>query len=174
MSRVVVVRHAKSDYPWGVSDHDRPLNDRGRRDAPMVGEWLDANLTWEGAVGPIVVVSTATRAQLTWGRAAERLSERWASVERRDESRIYEAPVSDLVDVVRETGQETDTVILVGHNPGVAALVWTLAQPSGLRDEACQKFPTSAVAVLESAQPLATAVDEPGAFTVTHFVVPRG
>ena len=72
--RLVLIRHAKSDYPWGVDDHDRPLNERGRRDAPQVGAWLDEHLTWGAAGAPAVRVSTARRAQLTWTLAGSRLT----------------------------------------------------------------------------------------------------
>jgi phosphohistidine phosphatase len=173
-ARLVVVRHAKSDYPWGVVDHDRPLNERGRRDAPEIGAWLDAHLDWDAAEPPVVLVSTARRAQLTWGLARERLSARWQEVEVLDEPRIYEAYVGALVDVVREAGREHPTVVLVGHNPGLAELVERLAVDDDLKAEATSKFPTSAVAVLESDVDLPQALDQRDTFRVTAFAVPRG
>jgi phosphohistidine phosphatase len=176
MSRLVVVRHAKSDYPWGVSDHDRPLNDRGRRDAPALGAWLDAHVTWSDRA-PTVLVSTARRAQLTWGLARSSMSEAWGTADVRDEGRIYEAGVGTLIAVAREVAgeaDEPDTLVMVGHNPGLAGLVHAMALPTALRDEATSKFPTSAVAVLESAEPLSAALAQPGGFSVAAFAVPRG
>lgn len=175
MARLVVVRHAKSDYPWGVDDHDRPLNERGRRDAPALGVWLDANVTWT-AEPPLVLVSSARRAQLTWGLARGAMSARWDEAEVRDEPRIYEASVGALVAVVREAADDdaSATVLLVGHNPGLAGLVLETAAESTLQLEATEKFPTSAVAVLESDGSLADALDQPGGLRVTAFAVPRG
>jgi len=173
-SRLVLVRHAKSDYPWGVDDHDRPLNERGRRDAPAVGRWLAEQITWSEGDEPVALVSTATRAQLTWGLASAELGDRWQEVPVIGESRIYEAPVSALLDVVREAGRKSRLVVLVGHNPGLAGLVLYLAADDALRREATAKFPTSAIAVLEAEQPLAEAVDMPGSMRVSAFAVPRG
>jgi phosphohistidine phosphatase len=173
-SRLVVVRHAKSDYPWGVDDHERPLNERGRRDAPALGGWLDAHVTWPAARAPIAVVSTARRTQLTWGMARARMSDRWEHVDVVDEPRVYEAAVRDLLEAVQEAAAEHDTVILVGHNPGLAQLVLYAAAPSALREEATSKFPTSAVAVLESPLDLGDALVRPGGFEIASFAVPRG
>ncbi len=53
--RLVLLRHAKSAYPPGVADHERPLNDRGRRDAPEAGRWLDAHITWTAHTAPRVL-----------------------------------------------------------------------------------------------------------------------
>ena len=174
MPRLVLVRHAKSDYPWGVSDHDRPLNDRGRRDAPEIGRWLDGHASWPEDQPTVVVVSTARRAQLTWGLATTRLSPRWAAVPVEDEARIYEAPASALLDVVGERAAWASTVVLVGHNPGLCDLTRLLAAPSDLRDTATAKFPTSAVCVLESERPLAEALRHGGGFSVSEFAIPRG
>lgn len=173
-SRLVLVRHAKSDYPWGVDDHDRPLNERGRRDAPAVGRWLAEHVSWPDDVEPVVVVSTARRAQLTWGLASAELGEHWATVPVIDEARIYEAPVSALRDVVREAGRASRLVVLVGHNPGLAGLVLQLAADDDLRREATEKFPTSAIAVLDAQRPLDEVVDQPGSMRVSAFAVPRG
>jgi phosphohistidine phosphatase len=171
-SRLILIRHAKSDYPWGVDDHDRPLNERGRRDAPGIGDWLEEHVSWERP--PVMVVSTARRAQATWDLARTRLSDRWRDVDVMDEPRIYEAPMSELCDVVAEAAQRTDTVVLVGHNPGVAAVTHHLAVPDDLRDEATAKFPTSAVADLVSDADLVTAVRRQGAFRMAAFFVARG
>jgi phosphohistidine phosphatase len=122
----------------------------------------------------MVVVSTARRAQLTWGLAATRLSARWSSVRVEDEARIYEAPPSALAEVARERAVDAETVVLVGHNPGLAGLVLALAQPSALRDEATAKFPTSAVCVLSADEPLEAALVGERRFSVSAFAVPRG
>src|ERR1700761_5387448 len=68
--QLVLLRHAKSDYPEEVPDHDRPLAKRGRRDAPVVGRWLAES----GHVPDAVVCSTALRARETWELAAAALA----------------------------------------------------------------------------------------------------
>ena len=173
-SRLVLVRHAKSDYPWGVVDHDRPLNERGRRDAPALGAWLDTHIEWDDGEATVVRISTARRAQLTWGLAHTRLSERWDAVDVADEPRIYEASASALIDVVGSVPQDTRTLILVGHNPGLADVVLALSRADEMRDAVTEKFPTSAVAVLESELPLPLAVTRMRSFRVVEFAVPRG
>ena len=172
--RLVLVRHAKSDYPWGVDDHDRPLNERGRRDAPEIGAWLDAQLAWAPGRAPAVRVSTARRAQLTWSLASGRLSDRWGEATVQDEERIYEAPVAALREVAAEAALDADTVLLVGHNPGLAGLIHSCADDDPLRRQATAKFPTSAIAVLECPGPLGEALAADRAFRVTAFAVPRG
>ena len=173
-SRVIVMRHAKSDYPWGVSDHDRPLNDRGRRDAPAAGRWLEEHVHWPTDRPPLILVSTARRAQSTWGLASGQLSPRWGAATIQDEPRIYEAGTRTLLSLVTEAAQHSDTVMLVGHNPGLASLIDALAIAEPATWEATAKFPTSAVAVLSAGLPLAEAAQGDHAFRVTAFAVPRG
>ena len=57
-SRLILLRHAKSDYPLGVPDHDRPLNERGRRDADAAGAWLAEHRDeiFAGSVTAVVTV----------------------------------------------------------------------------------------------------------------------
>jgi phosphohistidine phosphatase len=172
--RLVLVRHAKSDYPWGVDDHDRPLNDRGRRDAPALGAWLDTHVAWPEGDAPVIRVSTARRAQLTWGLARTRLSKRWDAADVADEPRIYDAGLATLLDIVGGAPAGTRTMVLVGHNPGMLELVLALCAADARRAEATAKFPTSAVAVLESDVPLGEAVRADRAFRVADFAVPRG
>lgn len=130
--RLVVLRHAKSDWSHEVPDHDRPLAERGRRDAPAAGRWIAANV---GTVD-LAVCSTATRAQQTWQLAGV------STKDVRDEPRIYEASTGDLLDVVQGFPDEAATVVVIGHNPGLSMLVSAL---SGVRTE----LKTAGIAVLE-------------------------
>jgi phosphohistidine phosphatase len=173
-ARLVLIRHAKSDYPWGVVDHDRPLNERGRRDAPALGAWLDTHVSWAAGSAPVVRISTARRAQLTWGLVRTRLSDRWDVADVADEPRIYEAGIGTLRDVIASTPSARRTLLIVGHNPGLADLILSLCIADDRRAAATAKFPTSAIAVLETDLPLGAAVREARAFRVTEFAVPRG
>jgi phosphohistidine phosphatase len=135
--RLVLLRHAKSDYP-DVPDHERPLAKRGRKDAPRVGRWLAAS----GYAPDAVVCSTAVRARQTW----ELLAPALAAPVVRYEPRVYEASVLGLLMLVREFDPEWGTVLLIGHNPGMAELTAGLADPP---PDPPAEFPTAAVAVLE-------------------------
>ncbi len=143
LRHLLVLRHAKSAWPQGVPDHERPLAPRGRRDAPAAGRALaEADL-----LPDLAVCSTAVRARQTW----ELASAQWGTPPPvRFERRVYAADVSDLLAVVHEAPAQVDTLLLVGHNPGLEELVLDLAG-DGLDDaldEVRLKFPTSAIAVL--------------------------
>jgi phosphohistidine phosphatase len=140
--RLVLVRHAKSDWPEDTADHDRPLAARGRRDAPLVGRWLAAGHYLPDAV----VCSTARRARETWDLASATLANvSGAAPVVRHESRVYEATVLGLLMLVRELPDEHRVVAIVGHNPGIAELAVGLTAPP---PQPPASFPTAAVAVL--------------------------
>ncbi|MER5840236.1 histidine phosphatase family protein [Streptomyces prasinus] len=166
--RLVVLRHAKSAWPEGVPDRDRPLAARGERDAPAAGRAL------AGTVGPpgLVLCSTAVRARRTWELAA---AEWDAPPPVRYEPRLYAAGVPELLAVVREVPADVGTLLLVGHNPGLADLVLALAGDGAddTLDRVRAKFPTSAVAVL-SWRGTAWRDLAPGAALLTAMTVPRG
>jgi phosphohistidine phosphatase len=116
MRRLVVVRHAKSDWPDGVADVDRPLAARGRRDAAAAGPWLADHLP----PLDLVLCSPAVRARETWRLAAAGLAPA-PPVEVRDE--LYGAPAGTLLRVARQLPGDARTVAVVGHNPGLAEVV---------------------------------------------------
>ena len=166
MRTLILLRHAKSAYPPGVSDHDRPLADRGRRDAPAAGEWLASHC----AAPDLVLVSTARRAQETWDLAKPHLP---AFGDVRDEGRIYEAATPVLRDIVATLPGSAGTVLVVGHNPALEDLAVSLATdgvPDALGSMA-MKYPTCGIAVLTG--------DGAWADMLRHarlaaFAVPRG
>lgn len=131
---LVVVRHAKSDWSYGLPDDQRPLADRGRRDAPAIGRWLAQHV----ARPDVVVCSPAQRAQQTWQLAGACLDQQPPV---RHDPRVYGASPDTLLGVLAELPEEARTAVLVGHNPGLTELVTVL---SGELHE----LKTSAVAVL--------------------------
>ena len=109
-----IARHAKSDWNDStLSDFERPLNKRGKRDAPFM-----ANVLKEKGINPELILSSpATRAKTT----AEHYHETLGGELRFDE-RIYEASHISLLYLVQEMFQEVDNLMIVGHNPGLTAL----------------------------------------------------
>lgn len=124
-----MLRHAKSDWPEGVPDHDRPLAKRGNRDAPKVGQWLAAH----GYLPSVVVCSTSQRTRQTWDLVAAELP---SAPEVTFDQRAYGASAQTLLYLARELPGECRTALLIAHNPGVSEFAGV-----GL--------PTAAVAVLE-------------------------
>jgi phosphohistidine phosphatase len=146
MLRLMLLRHAKSNWPIGVADRDRPLAARGREAAPMIGRYLADELL----LPDLVLVSPALRTAETWQLVAPMLPEKPSS---QYEPRIYEAKPERLLRVVQETGAGVRTLLMIGHNPGFEELS---AQLTGHGDRyaaarMAQKFPTCGLAVLDFA-----------------------
>ncbi|MFJ3171977.1 SixA phosphatase family protein [Streptomyces roseus] len=163
----MILRHAKSAYPDGVPDHDRPLGPRGLRDAPAAGRLFARSF----GVPDLVLCSPARRARDTWDLAAAEL-DRTPPV--RHDPRLYAADARDLLDVIREVPPEVGTLLLVGHNPGLEDLLLLVAAAAvgDALERARTKFPTSAVAVLALRGPWSDL--GPDAALLTDLAVPRG
>ena len=138
MKRLVLVRHAKSSWKEdGLADRDRPLNRRGKRDAPMLGERLAAR----GIAPDRIVSSPARRAQRTARVLAAALDYPADAIETAEE--IYEASVDTLFHRVRCLDEADQTVVFVGHNPGFTELCNLLTGAQLIN------LPTCAAALLE-------------------------
>jgi phosphohistidine phosphatase len=141
--RIVLLRHAKADWP-AVPDHERPLAERGRLDAPAAGRHL-AGL---GIPVDLVLCSSAVRTRETWKLAAHELPHRPRTVY---EDRVYDATLGDLIALLTETPAEVADLLLVGHNPGMHALADALsgqADRDALARLSRTGFATSGVAVV--------------------------
>ncbi|MFE5670770.1 SixA phosphatase family protein [Agromyces sp. NPDC056523] len=117
MKTLVLVRHAKS--AWGdptLADHDRPLNDRGRHDAPEMGR----RLRERGIAPDAILSSTAVRARSTAEAIAEELGAA-DGVLALDE-RLYGSSPETILSVVAEVDDELTTVLVVAHDPGMSDL----------------------------------------------------
>ena len=134
MKTLLVLRHAKSSWSHtALDDHERPLNKRGRRDGPRMGE-----LVREHRLTPdVVMCSDAVRARLTAEAVAE--AARYAGEILLDPLLYLASPpgILAVLRTVRET--QAGTVMIVGHNPGLEELV---AQLTGEQ----QDLPTAALA----------------------------
>ncbi|MFF4753985.1 SixA phosphatase family protein [Streptomyces sp. NPDC002514] len=141
--KIVLFRHAKADWPQ-VTDHERPLAERGRMDAAVAGRRLADN----GLSFDLALCSTAVRTRETWKLAVQELPHRPKTVY---EERLYEASPGEIIAVLNEVPDDIRTLILIGHNPGVHGLAEIL---SGTADGAAHErmerrgFPAAAFAVL--------------------------
>lgn len=164
--QLVVIRHAKAGE--APRDIDRPLTERGHRDAAAIGAWLKR----QGIAPDRAVVSPAARAMQTWSGVAAGLGRPPEPV---IDERIYENSMDLLFDIVAETPDDVQSLVLVGHNPAFAALATELDDGQGepeARREMRAAFPTSAVAVFELTGPWA--VVAVGTGTLTAYAAPRG
>ncbi|OBA70600.1 hypothetical protein A5641_12175 [Mycobacterium sp. 1554424.7] len=161
---LLLMRHAKSDYPEGVPDHDRPLAPRGIREAGLAGDWLRANVSGVDAV----LCSTATRARQTLDRTGIDAPVRYSG-------RLYGATPGTMIDEINRTADDVGTLLVIGHEPTMSGLALVLAEDDGTNiavvERISTKFPTSAIAVL--AVPGAWKGLEPGRAALTGFEVPR-
>ena len=163
-STLILMRHAKSAYPEGVGDHDRPLNARGRRDAPVAGHLLSQYL----ATVDLALISTAVRAQQTWqlARPALRVTAQF------DVPQLYLASPDTMLRRIRAV--DVQRLVVVSHNPGTEDLAERLTHNTTSEQyrRMRTKFPTAAFAVLESDEPFAQWGF--GAATLRAFEVGRG
>jgi phosphohistidine phosphatase len=117
MRTLYLLRHAKSSWSdTSLRDFDRPLNDRGRESAELIGKRLAS----ENLSAPLVLCSPALRTRET---AEIVLKNSKVRVEERFDKRIYEASVRDLVEVISEVPDDKQIAILIGHNPGLEELL---------------------------------------------------
>lgn len=167
MHTLILLRHAKSDWPDGVADHERPLTERGRRDAPRTGAWLVA----EGRVPERAAVSTAVRTRQTYALAAEAFGTEPETVFL-DE--LYGASPGDMLEVIRATPESVGTLLVVSHNPGTQHLAAILADEShpDLVARVHARYPTNTATVLEFDGEWATL--DPGGASIVAVESPRG
>jgi len=136
LKTLLLLRHAKSSWAdAGLDDHERPLNQRGRRDAPRMGD-----LVRQLRLLPDVIISSdAVRARLTAEEVAE--TARYAGKILLD-PRLYLASPDSIVGVLQTVPHtKAETVMIVGHNPGLEELI------AGLTGEH-HDMPTAALAQL--------------------------
>ncbi len=139
MKKLLLIRHGKSSWNSpGLSDHDRPLNDRGRHDAPRIG----AALAQRGVSPDVIIASTAVRAFSTAKIVASELS--FSEDDIVTDADIYLASPGTLIRVASQIDESVDTALIFGHNPGMHELAIEL---SG--GEYIERFPTLSVARLE-------------------------
>jgi len=118
MKILSIVRHAKSSWKDGsLSDRKRPLNKRGERDAPVMGKRISDH----GIRPSLIVTSPATRARTTAKIIAGELNYPTEFLQREDH--LYLASLDEILDVIVAQDDSFNSLMVVGHNPGLTDLV---------------------------------------------------
>ena len=145
--RLMLLRHAKSEKAEpGLRDHERRLNDRGKRDAETIGAYLARH----GLLPDLVAVSTSQRTRQTWEHVAAMLS---ASPPASFEERLYNAGTEAILAVVKETKPAVRTLMVIGHNPGLheGARLLIASGDVEARERLNEGLPTTGLAVIDFA-----------------------
>jgi phosphohistidine phosphatase len=157
---LMLLRHAKSSWKDpGCSDHDRPLNKRGKKAAPRMGRLL----CQQKLVPDRIVTSTAKRAHTTAQAVAE---ESGYEGQMQLSPELYLAAPASYIDVLRRLTGDPSRVLAVGHNPGIAGLAEHLTG-----DEV--EMPTAALAVISLAIESWDELSVHAAGVLVHFWCPK-
>ncbi|MEP5759183.1 MAG: histidine phosphatase family protein [Litoreibacter sp.] len=142
--KLILLRHAKSSWDdLSLSDHDRPLNDRGRGDAQAIGRWLEH----EGHTPIQITCSTAIRAAETCEIVCSQMS---TPPDVKHISGLYHAGPDRILREIRKYSDET--LMIVGHNPGFADIAGMLVTTSP-KHAHFHRYPTASTLVLECGIP---------------------
>jgi phosphohistidine phosphatase len=131
MKTLLLMRHAKSSWKESnIPDHDRPLNRRGKHDAPLMGKLLrDQKMNLD-----LIISSTALRAETTANLIAKAVKYK---VEIILDKSIYNAGPTDLLTILSNCSDEYNSILLVGHNPTVEETVQMLTNSPEITMATC-------------------------------------
>jgi phosphohistidine phosphatase len=160
--RLILTRHAKSDWSTpGEADHDRPLNARGRSQAPLVGRWLASRRD----IPDRILCSDATRTRETLDLILPQLP---GSPETALVPSLYQAPPEVILSAIQV--QHVSVLMVIGHNPGLTEAARRLAHTAPLHPRFTD-FPTAATAVLDFTEDAWSEIGW-GRGTLRDFVTP--
>ena len=157
---LVLMRHAKSDWSDGsLSDHDRPLNKRGRQDSPKMAQWLSQI----DRVPDLILCSSAARTRET----TDLLCNQWLSPPTKSISdSLYLASPDAIMYTLANEGGNAKCLMVLAHNPGMGQLV------SVLSNQAIE-MPTAAAAVFQVKADSWQAVGSSAQYTLLEFMRPK-
>lgn len=157
---LILMRHAKSD--WGdeaLTDHDRPLNSRGRRDAPRMARWLES----VGLVPDRILSSTAQRTRET----VSLMSQAWTnSPHTMFRESLYLATAETMLQSISQQGRDASRLMVLAHNPGIAHLV------SHLSDQFVD-MPTAAIAIFQLEKMAWNRIRPDQTMNLVHYMRPK-
>ncbi len=166
MKKLILMRHAKSDWNTDAkSDRDRPLNKRGRRDAPAMGAWLNDN----GYRPDRVFSSPSLRTRQTVELVMEELELKKKQVSWVED--LYHPGLSDMLKLLHEGQEDCQALMLVSHNPGLEELLLYLSRDTPVLSDSGKLLPTAAIAVL--CCDAATWLTGEGSYSLESLVRPR-
>ena len=162
MRRLILFRHAKAEPRGpGEDDFDRPLSARGREDAALIGQALAA----DGLIPDCALISPARRTAETWICARDPFPRIRAELNRN----LYNAAAEDIRAAIESVADRCDTLIVIGHNPGIHELAVELLVEAGASgavvEPVAARFPTATAAVL--------AIDEVGRASLDGFLLAK-
>jgi len=136
MKRLYLIRHAKSDKDdLNIKDISRPLNERGKEDALLMGRELAQHI-----IPDLILSSSARRTKETAAWIMQSVNKTKLLYD----DRLYDTSKEDILRVISEVGDTLDTLFIIGHNPGIHELIEYL---SGKK---LKRVPTCSVALLEA------------------------
>ena len=165
MFELILMRHAKSDWHSHTADIDRPLNDRGARDAARMGAYLKQM----SLIPDTMIVSSAQRTQETAALLSDKLP-----IDEKNiilEKALYLAGVETLRETIEIYAREGKRLLILAHNPGMDYIVSYLAsEPPPLSDSG--KLMTTCAAACFSMESL-DALKKPGQGTLKSLIRPK-
>lgn len=166
MRRLILFRHGEAQHPAGMNDRERVLTGAGRAQVRLAAGYL----RHAGLMPDFAAVSPATRTRETWGELSAVFDR---DVPVLSEQRLYNAGAETVIDVIRDTDDDAEAAMVVGHNPGLQDVALFLA---GSGDGAAamrlaRGLPTAGFAVLAFEGSWAQAGG--GVMRLERFVVPE-
>ena len=161
MKRLLIMRHAKSAWPEGVDDHDRPLNKRGNKAAPKM-----ANLLLQKKFLPdAAIVSSAKRTLQTWQHMSLVFQQNGLQIPMKKTSDFYMTGLGAIQRSVMVT-THGETLLVLGHNYGWSEAVARLSSRN-------VELKTANIAVLEHSGNTWSEAIQTTTWTLTDFITPR-
>ena len=168
MKTLFLLRHAKSSWSEpGLADFNRPLNERGRRAAPLIAR----HLAHCGLLPDLILCSAALRTRETLALMLPGLA---CGAVLRIENGLYGADAAALLKRLKRIETEVDCVLLIAHNPGLEDLAARICGggPEPMRRRMDEKFPTAALAAFAIDAARWSSLRK-GAAILTDFVLPK-
>ncbi|MFN7225287.1 MAG: SixA phosphatase family protein [Paracoccaceae bacterium] len=163
MKRLILTRHAKSSWDDPLTpDHDRPLNERGKAAAADLGQWLASR----GYIPDLVLCSDALRTRKTWSGIAPALP---GTPVLELKPALYHAGPEVMLAVLHKA--DPDTVMMIGHNPGIAEFASRLVANAPANPD-FGRYPTGATLVVDFMADSWADVGF-GQGVVDDFIIPR-
>jgi len=163
MKTLVLLRHAKSSWkdPY-LSDHDRPLNKRGKRDAPLMAK----RYNYSFPKPELVLCSSSTRTKETIAFFALELGLQPDQIE--IDRTLYHADAYTILEEVKKVDTSVQTVMVVGHNPGITILA-NMLQPG-----ITENVPTCGILVFTSKDDTWASFSEGKDIRCSAYITPHG